>query len=92
MKKNRIAALTLSAALGLSLTACGGGTATTPQDSTAPENSAPVSSAAVTGSGVEDGILTVGMECAYAPYNWTQMDDSNGAVPIKNVPGSYANG
>lgn len=43
-------------------------------------------------SGVEDGVLTVGMECAYAPYNWTQMDDSNGAVPISNVPGAYANG
>ena len=43
-------------------------------------------------SGVEDGVLTVGMECAYAPYNWTQMDDSNGAVPIVNVPGAYANG
>ena len=42
--------------------------------------------------GVEDGVLTVGMECAYAPYNWTQMDDSNGAVPISNVPGAYANG
>ena len=45
-----------------------------------------------TGSGVEDGVLTVGMECAYAPYNWMQMDDSNGAVPISNVQGSYANG
>ena len=43
-------------------------------------------------SGVEDGVLTVGMECAYAPYNWTQMDDSNGAVPIANNPGAYANG
>lgn len=43
-------------------------------------------------SGVEDGVLTVAMECAYAPYNWTQSDDSNGAVPISNVPGSYANG
>jgi putative lysine transport system substrate-binding protein len=32
------------------------------------------------------------MECAYAPYNWTQTDDSNGAVPISNVPGAYANG
>ena len=42
--------------------------------------------------GVEDGVLTVGMECAYAPYNWTQMDDSNGAVPISNVSGAYANG
>ena len=43
-------------------------------------------------TGVEDGVLTVGMECAYAPYNWTQMDDSNGAVPIVNNPGCYANG
>ena len=43
-------------------------------------------------SGVEDGVLTVAMECAYAPYNWTQSDDSNGAVEISNVPGSYANG
>lgn len=42
--------------------------------------------------GLEDGILTVGMECAYAPYNWTQMDDSNGAVPIANNAGAYANG
>ena len=43
-------------------------------------------------TGVEDGVLTVGMECAYAPYNWAQTDDSNGAVPISNVPGAYANG
>ena len=43
-------------------------------------------------TGVEDGILTVGMECNYAPYNWLQSDDSNGAVPISNVPGAYANG
>lgn len=42
--------------------------------------------------GLEDGILTVGMECAYAPYNWMQMDNSNGAVPIANNPGAYANG
>ena len=42
--------------------------------------------------GVEDGVLTVGMECAYAPYNWSQLDDSNGAVPIANAPGTYANG
>ena len=43
-------------------------------------------------SQVEDGVLTIAMECAYAPYNWTQSDDSNGAVPIANVPGSFANG
>lgn len=27
-------------------------------------------------------VLKVGMECAYAPFNWTQTDDSNGAVKI----------
>ena len=42
-------------------------------------------------SGVEDGVLTVAMECAYAPYNWTQSDDSNGAVKIKDS-NDYANG
>ena len=41
--------------------------------------------------GLEDGVLTVAMECAYAPYNWAQMDDSNGAVPIKDSS-MYANG
>lgn len=34
--------------------------------------------------GTDDNVLTVAMECSYAPYNWTQPDDSNGAVPIKD--------
>ena len=42
--------------------------------------------------GTEDGVLTVGMECQYAPYNWTQLTDANGAVAIANNPGAYANG
>ena len=42
-------------------------------------------------SGVEDGVLTIAMECSYAPYNWTQTDDSNGAVPIKDTS-DFANG
>lgn len=41
---------------------------------------------------INDGVLRIGMECTYAPYNWTQTDDSNGAVPISNVKGAYANG
>ncbi len=32
---------------------------------------------------LEDNVLSVAMECSYAPYNWTQNDDSNGAVKIK---------
>ncbi|MDR2465159.1 MAG: ABC transporter permease subunit [Streptococcaceae bacterium] len=34
----------------------------------------------------------VGMEAAYAPFNWTQYDNSNGAVPIQGVGGQFANG
>lgn len=30
----------------------------------------------------EEGTLKVAMECGYAPYNWTQPTDANGAVPI----------
>lgn len=41
--------------------------------------------------GLEDGVLTVAMECAYAPYNWAQPDDSNAAVKIKDSL-LYANG
>ncbi len=29
-------------------------------------------------------VFTVAMECAYAPYNWTQPDDSNGAIAIRD--------
>lgn len=35
----------------------------------------------------------VGMEAGYAPFNWTQTTDSNGAVPIQGEEGSaYAGG
>ena len=81
MKK--ILSLLLVLTMTLALTACG----SSAQNETPADDA---NTAVITG--VEDGVLTVGMECAYAPYNWTQMDDSNGAVPIANNPGSYANG
>lgn len=71
----RMSAAALAALMTLGLTACSGGE----ESSTAAK------------SGLEDGVLTVAMECAYAPYNWTQADDSNGAVPIKGS-NNYANG
>ena len=41
--------------------------------------------------GAEDtNTLRIGMECGYAPFNWTQQDDSNNAVAIEG--GGYANG
>lgn len=39
----------------------------------------------------DDSKFVVGMECAYPPFNWTQMDDSNGAVPIDGTK-EYAGG
>ena len=86
----RIIAVVLSIVMLLALCACGS-TAATGNTEPAVGTEAASNGAAVP-SGVEDGVLTVAMECAYAPYNWTQSDDSNGAVPISNVPGSYANG
>lgn len=93
MKK--ILALMLAMAMLLSLAACGNNSSgnsagTTSDSSTSSAKSNSETSSVATG--VEDGVLTVGMECAYAPYNWTQSDDSNGAVAIENNPGSYANG
>ena len=85
----KITCLVLSLVLALSLAACGSGSTTS---TTAAAADAAETAAAAASTGVEDGVLTIAMECAYAPYNWIQGDDSNGAVPISNVPGSYANG
>lgn len=38
------------------------------------------------------GTLRVGMEANYAPFNWAQTSDENGAVAISNSEGEYANG
>ena len=38
------------------------------------------------------GQIVVGMECAYAPYNWTTSTPSETTVPISNSQGSYADG
>ena len=38
-----------------------------------------------------DEYLRIGTEAAYAPFNWTQDDDANGAVPIEGT-NQYANG
>lgn len=91
----RILALVLAALMLLSMAACASSTTATPaatETTASTETTETTETADTPATGVEDGVLTVGMECAYAPYNWTQMDDSNGAVPISNVPGAYANG
>ena len=74
-------------AFSMTLAGCSSGSGST-ASATSDASSA---TEATVSSGVEDGVLTIAMECAYAPYNWTQTDDSNGAVPIKDT-NDYANG
>lgn len=76
MKMKRLMALGCAAMMAVSMSACMSGTPDASNGS---------------GSGVEDNVLTIAMECGYAPYNWLQSDDSDGAVPLANGNG-YANG
>ena len=39
-----------------------------------------------------NGVFRIAMECAYAPFNWTQTTDANGAVPISGKDNLYASG
>ena len=77
----KIAAIALALLMLLSLAACA-----------KPASPANETTTTAVPKGLEDGVLTIAMECAYPPYNWIQGDDSNGAVPVANVPDSYANG
>ncbi|MEE8704513.1 MAG: transporter substrate-binding domain-containing protein [Olsenella sp.] len=36
--------------------------------------------------------MRVGMEAAYAPYNWQTSESSDYTIPIQNVSGAYADG
>ena len=46
--------------------------------------------AACASGGAGGGKFKVGLECDYAPFNWTQLDSSNGAAKIEG--GDYAGG
>ena len=72
----RLVTLLLALTMVLALAACGG--AKTPP-------------AASTGGETAHKKLRVAMECAYAPYNWSQPTDANAAVPISGS-NEYANG
>lgn len=72
--KNFIKTLAAGLSAVLLLSACGSSTSTSTSN-----------------AGTSDSnVLRVGMECAYAPFNWTQSTDANGAVAIGD--GSYAGG
>ena len=64
------------------------------QDSTADDNADAADDAAdAAGATLGDGkTLRVGMEAAYAPYNWQATEASDTTIPIENVEGAYADG
>ena len=43
-------------------------------------------------NGLEVSKLVVGLECNYAPFNWTETSSSEFTLPISNVAKSYADG
>ena len=40
----------------------------------------------------QEGVFIVGMECAYQPFNWTEISSTESNVAIENVNGAYAEG
>ncbi len=88
MRLKKTMSLCLAAVLAAGLVGCGSTADTT---SSAAESTATTAEAGTeadaTAAPDGDGdptTLTVAMECAYAPYNWTQSDDANGAVQIRD--------
>ena len=72
----RILAVTLALLLVASVLAGCGGSGSNEGNTTAPADDGE------NGQTGERGVLRVGMECEFAPYNWAQSTDANGAIPI----------
>ena len=92
----RILALTVAAMLvfagcsssGSSSEAATGSSTAEASSAAASEATSEASSDAVVT--VEEGKLTIGMECAYPPFNWSQMESTDTSVDIGSA--SYADG
>ncbi len=76
----RILTVLMALTMVLALAACGGQKTPPPAtgDQTTPDDG-------------QKKTLRVAMECAYAPYNWTQPTNENGALPISGS-NEFANG
>ena len=87
--RRKLTAALLTAAMAISLTACGGsGDTASAGASTGETASVTEAGGTTTASGKE--VLRVAMSADYAPFDWLQEDDTNGAVMTSN--GSYMNG
>ena len=85
MKKKLFSVAALAMVFAMAVTGCSSSEGETAEGETAEEETADGETAE------DDNVLTVAMECGYAPYNWTQPTDANGAVQIKDSP-DYAYG
>lgn len=85
LKLSGISAFTIGGATFL--TACG------PAADSSSSSASTTSAEATTGLTLGDGkTLRIGMEAAYAPYNWQESAESDTTIPIENVSGAYADG
>ena len=81
----------VAAALGL--VACGPADEGTTEDTaSADTGDTDATTEAATTTFAADGILRVGMEAAYAPFNWQVSEEDENTIPIENVSGAYADG
>lgn len=84
MRLRKLTAVCVAAAMVMSMTACGG-------DGSAKEVAAATAGGTTeAGSASEGNVLRVAMSADYAPFDWLQDTDANGAVQTSN--GTYMNG
>lgn len=89
LKASGLATLTIG---GMTfLTACGPAAQGT-SDTTAQPSTGSGTQTALTHTFAAEGTMRVGMEAAYAPYNWQVSEASEFTIPIENVDGAFADG
>ena len=71
------------------LSGCGPAAQDATTDDAATDDAAADAGEATLGDGTT---LRVGMEAAYAPYNWQVSEESEYTIPIENVSGAFADG
>lgn len=86
MRLKKLTAVCVAAVMAVSMTACGGAGST----SKAAAGSASGDGTTEAGSASEGNVLRVAMSADYAPFDWLQDTDANGAVQTSN--GTYMNG
>lgn len=90
MKRRLMVVLALILAFALVLGACGSGDNAGTKDEKKSENekqetdkeNAKDEKQDDNNSNGEEDVFRIGLEAMYPPFNWTQLDDSNGGVPI----------